>query len=79
MSGLPEPCPPARIGYSFLDWFGAYQMALGMMAGLYRQRMTGEGCWIDSAQIEVAMAARSVAMAPITARTTTTSCRISSE
>jgi crotonobetainyl-CoA:carnitine CoA-transferase CaiB-like acyl-CoA transferase len=53
MSGLPEPYPPAGIGYSYLDWFGAYQMALGMMAGLYRQRMTGEGCWIDSAQIEV--------------------------
>ena len=23
-----------------------------MMAGLYRQRMTGEGCWIDSSQVE---------------------------
>ena len=53
MSGLPEPFPPAGIGYSYLDWFGAYQMALAMMAALYRQRMTGEGCWIDSSQAEV--------------------------
>jgi crotonobetainyl-CoA:carnitine CoA-transferase CaiB-like acyl-CoA transferase len=52
MSGLPEPHPPAGIGYSYLDWFGAYQLATAMMAGLYRQRMTGEGCWIDSSQIE---------------------------
>ena len=52
MSGLPEPYPPAGIGYSYLDWFGAYQLATAMMAGLYRQRMTGEGCWIDSSQVE---------------------------
>lgn len=53
MSGLPDPYPPAGIGYSYLDWFGAYQMALAMMAALYRQRETGEGCWIDSSQAEV--------------------------
>jgi crotonobetainyl-CoA:carnitine CoA-transferase CaiB-like acyl-CoA transferase len=53
MSGLPEPFPPAGIGYSYLDWFGAYQMALAMMAALYRRRVTGEGCWIDSSQAEV--------------------------
>ena len=29
MSGLPEPYPPAGIGYSYLDWFGAYNMADG--------------------------------------------------
>ncbi|MBO0730083.1 MAG: CoA transferase, partial [Acidimicrobiaceae bacterium] len=52
MSGLPEPYPPAGIGYSYLDWFGAYQLATAMMAGLYRLRMTGEGCWIDSSQVE---------------------------
>jgi crotonobetainyl-CoA:carnitine CoA-transferase CaiB-like acyl-CoA transferase len=52
MSGLPEPYPPAGIGYSYLDWFGAYQLATAMMAGLYRQRLTGEGCWIDSSQVE---------------------------
>ena len=53
MSGLPDPYPPAGIGYSYLDWFGAYQMALAMMAALYRQRVTGQGCWIDSSQAEV--------------------------
>ncbi len=53
MSGLPEPYPPAGIGYSYLDWFGAYQMALAMMAALYRQKQSGQGCWIDSSQAEV--------------------------
>ncbi len=52
MSGLPDPFPPAGIGYSYLDWFGAYNMALAMLTGLYRQRDTGEGCWIDSSQAE---------------------------
>ncbi|MBB6407150.1 CoA transferase [Arthrobacter sp. AZCC_0090] len=52
MSGLPEPYAPAGIGYSYLDWVGAYQMAMAMMAGVYRQRLTGEGCWIDSSQTE---------------------------
>lgn len=55
MSGFPEPYAPAGIGYSYLDWFGAYQMALAMMAGLYRQRQTGLGCWIDSSQVEAGL------------------------
>jgi crotonobetainyl-CoA:carnitine CoA-transferase CaiB-like acyl-CoA transferase len=53
MSGLPEPYAPAGIGYSYLDWFGAYNMAISMLAGLYRQRTTGLGCYIDSSQVEV--------------------------
>jgi crotonobetainyl-CoA:carnitine CoA-transferase CaiB-like acyl-CoA transferase len=53
MSGLPSPYPPAGIGYSFLDWFGAYNVTTAIMAGLYRQRVTGEGCWIDCSQVEV--------------------------
>lgn len=52
MTGLPEPHPPAGIGYSYLDWWGAYQMAVAVLAGLYRQRATGMGCWIDSSQVE---------------------------
>jgi len=52
MSGLPEPWQPAGIGYSFLDWFGAYNMANAMIAALYRQRATGRGCWIDASQGE---------------------------
>jgi crotonobetainyl-CoA:carnitine CoA-transferase CaiB-like acyl-CoA transferase len=55
LSGLPEPYPPAGIGYSYLDWFGAYQIALAMMAGLYRLRVTGQGCWIDSSQVETGL------------------------
>jgi len=50
MSGLPAPFPPAGIGYSYLDWFGAYNMAQAMMAALYRRSVTGEGCHIDAAQ-----------------------------
>jgi crotonobetainyl-CoA:carnitine CoA-transferase CaiB-like acyl-CoA transferase len=52
MSGLPEPFPPAGIGYSYLDWFGAYNMAMAMVAALYRKRVTGQGCYIDSSQVE---------------------------
>jgi crotonobetainyl-CoA:carnitine CoA-transferase CaiB-like acyl-CoA transferase len=52
MSGLPGPYAPAGIGYSYLDWFGAYNMATAMLAALYRLRRTGKGCWIDASQIE---------------------------
>ncbi len=52
MSGLPTPYAPAGIGYSYLDWFGAYQMANAMLAALYRRNRTGKGCWIDSSQVE---------------------------
>jgi crotonobetainyl-CoA:carnitine CoA-transferase CaiB-like acyl-CoA transferase len=52
MSGLPEPYPPAGIGYAYLDWMGAYNMALAICAGLYRQRTAGKGCWIDASQVE---------------------------
>jgi crotonobetainyl-CoA:carnitine CoA-transferase CaiB-like acyl-CoA transferase len=55
MSGLPEPFPPAGIGYSYLDWFGAYNMATAMMAALYRQRTLGKGCYIDASQVETGM------------------------
>jgi crotonobetainyl-CoA:carnitine CoA-transferase CaiB-like acyl-CoA transferase len=50
MSGLPDPFPPAGIGYSYLDWFGAYNMSQAMLAALYRQAATGEGCHIDASQ-----------------------------
>jgi hypothetical protein len=43
MSGLPAPYPPAGIGYSYLDWYGAYNMAAAMMAALYRQTHDREG------------------------------------
>jgi crotonobetainyl-CoA:carnitine CoA-transferase CaiB-like acyl-CoA transferase len=55
MSGLPEPFPPAGIGYSYLDWFGAYNMANAMLAALYRRNVTGLGCHIDASQGETGL------------------------
>ncbi|MDX5369333.1 MAG: CoA transferase, partial [Alphaproteobacteria bacterium] len=55
MSGLPEPYPPAGIGYSYLDWFGAYNMANAMLAALYRRQVTGKGCYIDASQAETGL------------------------
>lgn len=55
MSGLPEPFPPAGIGYSYLDWFGAYNMAVAMLAALYRRNVTGQGCHIDASQGETGL------------------------
>lgn len=52
MSGLPEPFPPAGIGYSYLDWFGAYNMTTAILAALYRRAVTGKGCHIDASQAE---------------------------
>lgn len=49
----PDPWQPAGIGYSYLDWFGAYNMATALVAALLRQRTTGRGCWIDALQTEV--------------------------
>ncbi|HEX3678106.1 MAG TPA: CoA transferase [Galbitalea sp.] len=53
MSGLPEPFPPAGIGYSYLDWFGAYNAATAMVAALYRREISGKGCHIDASQAEI--------------------------
>ncbi|MFV0534119.1 MAG: CaiB/BaiF CoA transferase family protein [Cumulibacter sp.] len=55
MSGLPSPWPPAGIGYSYLDWFGAYNATTAILAGLYRRDVTGEGCHIDASQVETGM------------------------
>jgi crotonobetainyl-CoA:carnitine CoA-transferase CaiB-like acyl-CoA transferase len=55
MSGLPEPYPPAGIGYSYLDWFGAYNMAVAMLSALYRRNVTGQGCHIDASQGEIGL------------------------
>jgi crotonobetainyl-CoA:carnitine CoA-transferase CaiB-like acyl-CoA transferase len=52
MSGLAEPFPPAGIGYSYLDWFGAYNLVNAILAALYRRDVTGEGCWLDLSQVE---------------------------
>lgn len=55
LAGLPEPFPPSSIGYSYLDWFGAYNLATGLLAALYRQRLTGKGVHIDSSQVETGL------------------------
>ncbi|WP_066285334.1 CaiB/BaiF CoA-transferase family protein [Arthrobacter sp. B6] len=55
MSGLPEPFPPAGIGYSYLDWVGAYNMSQAMLAALYRRNITGNGCHIDASQGEAGL------------------------
>jgi crotonobetainyl-CoA:carnitine CoA-transferase CaiB-like acyl-CoA transferase len=60
MSGLPEPAPPAGWGYSYLDWFAAYSMALAMISALYHRDRTGEGQWIDASQTEVGIALAAV-------------------
>ncbi|MFF4054029.1 CaiB/BaiF CoA transferase family protein [Streptomyces chartreusis] len=55
MSGLPAPFPPAGIGYSYLDWFGAYNMTTAILAALYRRDATGLGCHIDASQGETGL------------------------
>ncbi len=52
MSGLPDPAPPAGWGYSYLDWFGAYNLANAMIAALYYRERTGKGQMIDSSQVD---------------------------
>ena len=55
MSGLPEPYPPAGWGYSYLDWFGAYNLANAMIAALWYRERTGKGQWIDSSQVDAGL------------------------
>jgi crotonobetainyl-CoA:carnitine CoA-transferase CaiB-like acyl-CoA transferase len=52
MSGLPEPAMPAGWGYSYLDWIGAYSMALAIMAAIYQRDQTGKGQYLDASQTE---------------------------
>jgi crotonobetainyl-CoA:carnitine CoA-transferase CaiB-like acyl-CoA transferase len=52
MSGLPEPAMPAGWGYSYLDWIGAYSLALAVFAALYQRDRTGKGQHIDASQTE---------------------------
>jgi crotonobetainyl-CoA:carnitine CoA-transferase CaiB-like acyl-CoA transferase len=55
MSGFEEPALPAGWGYSYLDWMGAYNFALAMVAALHFRNATGRGQWIDSSQCESGM------------------------
>jgi benzylsuccinate CoA-transferase BbsF subunit len=47
---------PAGWGYSYMDHTGGYVMAIALLAGLYHQRRTGEGQWVDLACIEAGIA-----------------------
>ena len=49
---LPEPAMPVGWGYSYLDWFGAYNMATAALAALYRRATTGRGCHVDASQAD---------------------------
>ena len=53
MIGLPEPYSPCAWGYSFLDWFGAYNLANAFLAGVYYRERTGKSVFIDSSQTEI--------------------------
>ncbi|MGL3150178.1 CoA transferase [Microbacterium sp. A196] len=55
MSGLPDPYPPAGIGYSYLDWYGAYNMASAVLAGLYQRDASGQGVHLDLSQVEIGL------------------------
>ena len=55
MSGLPEPHLPVGVGYSYLDWFGAYNIATSMAAAVYQRERTGKGTYIDASQVEIGL------------------------
>jgi benzylsuccinate CoA-transferase BbsF subunit len=54
MSGLPG-APPAGWGYSYLDHTAGYYGALAIQMALYHRGRTGEGQYIDIAQVETGM------------------------
>jgi benzylsuccinate CoA-transferase BbsF subunit len=54
MSGLPEK-PPAGWGYSYLDHTAGYYGALAIQMALFHRARTGEGQYIDIAQVETGM------------------------
>jgi benzylsuccinate CoA-transferase BbsF subunit len=55
MSGLPG-LPPAGWGYSYLDHTAGYYAALAVQMALFHRARTGEGQYIDIAQVETGMA-----------------------
>lgn len=72
LSGLPAPFPPAGIGYSYLDWFGAYNVATAVLAGLLRRDRTGGGCHIDTSQAEIGLYLTGASVLDATANRRTT-------
>lgn len=51
MSGLPDQ-PPAGWGFSYLDHTAGYYGAIAVLMALAHRRRTGEGQYVDMAQIE---------------------------
>ncbi len=62
MIGLPEPYPPCAWGYSYLDWFGAYNFATALLAALHYRERTGKGLYIDSSQTEIGICLSATAL-----------------
>lgn len=54
MSGLPD-APPAGWGYSYLDHTAGYYGAAALLLALHHRNRTGQGQYIDLAQIETGM------------------------
>lgn len=61
MSGLPD-MPPAGWGYSYLDHTAGYYGAIALLQALYHRKRTGEGQYVDVAQVETGMMMGGVAM-----------------
>jgi hypothetical protein len=70
---------PAGIGYSCLDWFGAYNMATAALAALYRRATTGRGCNVDASQAEVGIFLRGTSVRMRVHGGDATSSRVSHE
>lgn len=50
MAGLPDRIP-VGYGFSYMDVVAPYYLAMAVMAALRRRNRTGEGAWIDGAQV----------------------------
>ncbi len=54
LSGFPD-LPPAGWGFSYMDHTGGYYGAMAMLQALLHRRRTGQGQYIDLAQVEAAI------------------------
>ncbi len=54
LSGLPGR-EPAAYGYSYMDNTGGYYGAMAILTAIYHRNATGEGQYLDLAQVEAAM------------------------
>ena len=55
LSGLPGE-PPAGWGFSYMDLFAGYMSTVALLAALHHRDMTGEGQYVDVAQVETGLA-----------------------